>query len=124
MQLTQSRTTHKSRYVAIAKSFLIWCFALTVTLLVVGFPLVVLMATIGALMSITLHPILPVSAVLLVAGGTIALNILAVIAGAAVLTAKGIHPHEVRWLSWLHGDANPVSTTTYATCPLTCDIDS
>ena len=124
MQLTQNRAIHKSRYVAIVKSFLIWCFALTVTLLVVGFPLVVLMATIGALLSITLHPILPVSAVLLVAGGTIALNILAVIVGAAVLTAKGIHPHEVRWLSWLHGDANPVSTTTYATCPLTCDIDS
>ncbi len=124
MQLTQSRAIHKSRYVAIAKSFLIWCFALTVTLLVVGFPLVVLMATIGALLSITLHPILPVSAVLLVAGGTIALNILAVIFGAAVLTTKGIHPHEVRWLSWLHGDANPISTTTYATCPLTCDIDS
>ena len=124
MQLTQNRAIHKSRYVAIAKSFLIWSFALTVTLLVVGFPLVVLMATVGALLSITLHPILPVSAVLLVAGGTIALNILAVIVGAAVLTAKGIHPHEVRWLSWLHGDANPVSTTTYATCPLTCDIDS
>ena len=124
MQLTQNRAIHKSRYVAIVKSFLIWCFALTVTLLVVGFPLVVLMATVGALLSITLHPILPVSAVLLVAGGTIALNILAVILGAAVLTLKGIHPHEVRWLSWLHGDANPVSTTTYATCPLTCDIDS
>ena len=124
MQLTQNRAIHKSRYVAIAKSFLIWCFALTVTLLVVGFPLVVLMATVGALLSITLHPILPVSAVLLVAGGTIGLNILAVILGAAVLTLKGIHPHEVRWLSWLHGDANPVSTTTYATCPLTCDIDA
>ena len=124
MQSTQTRTISKSRYVATAKSFLIWCFALTVTLLVVGFPLVVLMATVGALLSITLHPILPVSAVLLVAGGTIVLNILAVMVGAGVLTSKGIHPHEVRWLSWLHGDANPVNTTTYATCPLTCDIDS
>jgi uncharacterized membrane protein (DUF485 family) len=124
MQLTQKRTIRKSRYIATAKSFSIWCFALTVTLLVVGFPLVVLMATIGALLSITLHPILPVSAVLLVAGGTIVLNILAVMVGAALLTAKGIHPQEVRWLSWLHGDANPVSTTTYATCPLTCDIDA
>jgi uncharacterized membrane protein (DUF485 family) len=124
MQSTQNRTILKSRYIALAKSFLIWCFALTVTLLVVGFPLVVLMATVGALLSVTLHHILPVSAVLLVAGGTIALNILAVVVGAGVLTAKGIHPHEVRWLSWLHGDANPVSTTTYATCPLTCDIDS
>ena len=124
MQLTKNRTILKSRYVATAKSFLIWCFALTVTLLVVGFPLVVLMATIGALLSITLHPILPVSAVLLVAGGTIALNILAVVFGAGLLTAKGIHPQDVRWLSWLNGNANPVSTTTYATCPLTCNIDS
>jgi uncharacterized membrane protein (DUF485 family) len=124
MQSIQNRANSKSRYIATAKSFTIWCFALTVTLLVVGFPLVVLMATVGALLSITLHPILPVSAVLIVAGGTIALNILAVVAGAAILTAKGIHPQEVRWLSWLHGDAEPVSTTTYATCPLTCDIDS
>jgi uncharacterized membrane protein (DUF485 family) len=123
MQLTKDRTNPKSRYVAIAKSFLIWCFALTVTLLVVGFPLVVLMATVGALLSITLHPILPVSAVLLVAGGLIAFNILAVIVGAAMLTLKGIHPHEVRWLSWLHGDAQPISSTTYAACPLTCEID-
>jgi uncharacterized membrane protein (DUF485 family) len=123
MQLTTDRTNPKSRYVAIAKSFLIWCFALTVTLLVVGFPLVVLMATVGALLSITLHPILPVSAVLLVAGGTIAFNILAVVVGAAMLTLKGIHPHEVRWLSWLHGDAQPISSTTYAACPLTCEID-
>jgi hypothetical protein len=124
MQLTQNRTISKSRVVTTAKSFLIWCFALTVTLLVVGFPLVVLMATVGALLSVTLHPILPVSAVLLVAGGLIALNILAVVVGAAMLTLKGIHPHEVRWLSWLHGDAEPLSTTTYATCPLTCDVDS
>lgn len=124
MQLTHNRTRTKSRYISTAKSFLIWCFALTVTLLVVGFPLVVLMATVGALLSITLHPILPVSAVLLVAGGTIALNILAVMLGAVILTAKGINPQEVRWLSWLHGDAEPVSTTTYAACPLTCDIDT
>jgi uncharacterized membrane protein (DUF485 family) len=123
MQLTKDITNPKSRYVAIAKSFLIWCFALTVTLLVVGFPLVVLMATVGALLSITLHPILPVSAVLLVAGGLIAFNILGVVVGAATLTLKGIHPHEVRWLSWLHGDAQPVSSTTYAACPLTCEID-
>ncbi|MFM2303345.1 MAG: hypothetical protein RLZZ135_754 [Cyanobacteriota bacterium] len=124
MQLTHNRTLPKKRYISTAKSFLIWCFALTVTLLVVGFPLVVLMATVGALLSITLHPILPVSAVLLVAGGTIALNILAVMLGAVILTAKGINPQEVRWLSWLHGDAEPVSTTTYAACPLTCDIDT
>jgi hypothetical protein len=124
MQLTHNRNVGKSNYVATAKSFLIWCFALTVTLLVVGFPLVVLMATVGALLSIGLHHILPVSAVLLVAGGLIGLNILAVLVGAAVLTLKGIHPQEVKWLSWLHGDEQPVSSTTYAACPLTCDLDN
>lgn len=124
MQLTKDRTISKSRYVATTKSFLIWCFALTVTLLVVGFPLVVLMATVGALLSITLHPILPVSAVLLVAGGLILLNILAVVIGAAILTIKGIHPQDVRWLSWLHGDDRLINNTTYAACPLTCEIDA
>jgi hypothetical protein len=124
MQLTHNRNLGKSSYLATAKSFLIWCFALTVSLLVVGFPLVVLMATVGALLSIALHHILPVSAVLLVAGGLIGLNIMAVLVGAAVLTLKGIHPQDVKWLSWLHGDSQPVSSSTYAACPLTCDLDS
>jgi hypothetical protein len=124
MQLTHNPSQSKTHSIAKAKSFLIWCFALTVTLLVVGFPLVVLMATVGALMSVALHPILPVSAVLLVAGGLIGLNLVAVLGGAALLTLKGIHPQDVRWLSWLHGDAEPAQTTTYAACPLTCDIDS
>jgi hypothetical protein len=59
---------------------------------------------------------------LLVAGSLIAFNVLAVILGAGVLTLKGIHPHEVRWLSWLHGEADDIHTSVYAACPLTCNL--
>lgn len=61
------------------------------------------------------------SAVALVAGGILAANALVIMITAAMLTFKGIHPHEVRWLRWLNGKANPVSSTVYAACPLTCD---
>jgi hypothetical protein len=117
----QLATTRKN-YLSTGKSFLIWCFTLAVCLLVVGFPLVALMATVGALLSVALHPVLPVSAVLLVAGGICAANILAVLVTAAVLTMKGIHPDEIIWLSWLNGKGNTLQTSTYAACPLTCEI--
>ncbi len=117
----QLATTRKN-YLSTGKSFLIWCFTLAVCLLVVGFPLVAVMATVGALLSVALHPVLPVSAVLLVAGGIFAANILAVLLTAAVLTIKGIHPDEVSWLSWLNGKGNTLQTITYAACPLTCEV--
>lgn len=104
------------------KSFLIWTFTLAVCLLVVGFPLVVLMATIASLLSIVLHSVMPVSSVLLVVGTLIAFNVIAVVGGAGVLTLKGIHPKEVRWLDWLHDEAANLHTTVYAACPLTCDM--
>jgi hypothetical protein len=63
-----------------------------------------------------------VSAALLVAGSLIGLNVMAVLVGASVLTFKGIHPHQVRWLSWLHGEADPLQTSTFAACPLTCEM--
>jgi hypothetical protein len=121
MQLTEN-SLKKNNSLTVAKSFLVWCFALAVCLLVVGFPFVAVMATVGALLSVALHPILPVSAVLLVSGGILAINIFAVIATAAVLTAKGIHPEQVQWLGWLNGNAPVLHTTTYAACPLTCEV--
>ena len=105
------------------KSFLIWTFTLAVCLLVVGFPLVILMATVGCLLTVILESLIPMSAVLLVAGGLISSNILAVVVGAGILTAKGIHPKEVKWLSWLHGEAEEIQSTVYAACPLTCNLD-
>lgn len=105
------------------KSFLIWTFALSVCLLVVGFPVIALMVTVGALVAIALQAVLPVSAVLLVAGSLLGANLLAVMVGAAILTLKGIYPNQVSWLSWFHGKANPLHTSTYAACPLTCDLE-
>ena len=104
------------------KSFLVWSFTLTVCFLVVGFPLVVLMATIGVLATVILQAVLPVSAVLLVIGSLVGINFLAVLIGASVLTLKGIHPHEVRWLSWLNGKATLAHSSIYASCPLTCGL--
>ena len=122
MQLAQSQGLGKSYSLAFVKSFLIWSFTLTVCLLVVGFPVVVLMVTVGALLSVILQSVLPVSGVLLVAGGIVGINVLAILVGAAMLTLKGIHPHEVRWLRWLHGQASPLNTSVYAACPLTCSL--
>lgn len=122
MTLAPSSSFGKSYSLLMLKSFLIWSFTLAVCLLVVGFPLVVLMATVASLLSIVLQSVMPISAVLLVAGSLIAFNILAVFLGAGVLTFKGIHPHEVRWLSWLHGEADDINTSVYAACPLTCDL--
>jgi len=105
------------------KSFLIWTFTLAVCLLVVGFPLVVLMATVGCLLSVVLQSVMPVSAVLLVAGSLIMLNVMAVVFAAGMLTLKGVHPSEVKWLSWLHGETDQMNTSVYAACPLTCEVN-
>jgi hypothetical protein len=121
MVSAQSSNLGKTYSLLKVKSFLIWTFTLAVCLLVVGFPLVVLMATVGCLLSIVLQSVMPVSAVLVVAGGLIMFNVMAVLIAAGVLTLKGIHPHEVRWLSWLHGETEQAQTTVYAACPLTCE---
>jgi hypothetical protein len=47
---------------------------------------------------------------------------MAVVLAAGVLTLKGVHPSEIKWLSWLHGEADQMQTTVYAACPLTCEI--
>lgn len=122
MALAQSSNPGKIYSLLMLKSFLIWTFTLAVCLLVVGFPLVVLMAAVASLLSIVLQSVMPISAVLLVVGSLIAFNVMAVVAGAAVLTLKGIHPNQVRWLNWLHGEADPLHTSVYAACPLTCDV--
>ena len=122
MEMTQRQGLSKNYSLALIKSFLIWSFTLAVCLLVVGFPVVVLMVTFGALLAIALQSVLPVSAVLIVAGSLIGVNVLAVVVGAAVLTFKGVNPTEVSWLTWLHGQASPLHTSVYAACPLTCEI--
>jgi uncharacterized membrane protein YhaH (DUF805 family) len=122
MELAPRQGWGKSYSLAFVKSFLIWSFTLLVCLLVVGFPVVVLMVTVGSLAAIVLQSVLPVSAVLVVAGSIVGVNLLAVFVVAAMLTLKGIHPQEVSWLHWLHGEASPLHTSVYAACPLTCDL--
>ncbi|NEP08931.1 MAG: hypothetical protein F6K14_01500 [Symploca sp. SIO2C1] len=122
MELTSREGLAKTYSLAMVKSFLIWTFTLGVCLLVVGFPLIVLMVTIGVMMAITLQAVLPMSAVLLVTGILVGANVLVVVLGAGILTLKGIRPQEVSWLSWLHGEANVLHTPVFAACPLTCDI--
>lgn len=123
MALAQSSSPEKTYFLVMIKSFLIWTFTLAVCLLVVGFPLIVLMATVGFLLSMVLHAVMPISSVLLVVGSLITFNVLAVVVGAAVLTLKGIHPKEVKWLEWLNGEADTLHTSVYAACPLTCDME-
>jgi hypothetical protein len=122
MQLAQKQSLEKNYILTLVKSFLIWSFTLTVCMLVVGFPVVVIVASVGALLSVVLQSLLPVSAVLLVSGSLIGLHVLGIFIGAAILTSKGIHPNEVSWLSWLHGEENPSHTPVYASCPLTCGL--
>ncbi|MEM7590284.1 MAG: hypothetical protein AAF383_01965 [Cyanobacteria bacterium P01_A01_bin.83] len=113
----------KNSYFGLIKSFLIWSFTLSVCLLVVGFPVGALVVTIGLLATVILQTVLPASAVLLVTGSIFALNIAIVLIGAAVLTLQGIHPEEVTWLNWLHGQKDLLNTPVYASCPLTCQFE-
>ena len=122
-----SLSTHglrKNVYLGMTKSFLLWSFTLAVCLLVVGFPVGVLFVTCGILATVILQAVLPSSAVVLVTGSILTLNLLVVVLGAAILTAKGIHPEEVSWLHWLHGkNGLQISNLpVYASCPLTCDL--
>jgi len=112
----------KNSYVGLIKSFLIWSFTLTVCLLVVGFPVGALVVTVGLLATIILQTVLPASAVLLVTGSIFSLNLAIVFVGAAALSLRGIHPEEVSWLSWLHGQNNLLNSPIYASCPLTCQV--
>lgn len=122
MEISHGSGYGKLYSLTVIKSFFVWSFTLTVCLLVVGFPVIVLMATIGALAAIILQAVLPVGAVLVVVGSLIGGTVLSILIGSAVLTLKGIHPQEVRWLRWLRGDDKPLHASVYASCPLTCGL--
>ena len=122
MEMTSKSTMKNIHSLTIAKSFLIWTFTLLVCLLVIGFPFIVLMTLLGGFLAMILNTLLPISSVLLVASGLIGLHLMAIFIGAGFLTFKGIHPEEVRWLSWLHGKGEPKHNSIYAFCPLTCDV--
>lgn len=123
MALAETGSFGKLNFLLMIKSFLIWALMLTIFFLVVGFPLIALMAFTGSLLAIALHSVLPVSAVLVVVGGLIGANALVIGVGAAVLSLKGVHPHEVTWLNWLRDPAKSLHTSMYAACPLTCEVE-
>jgi len=122
MALSQSQSFRKVYYLLMLRSFLIWAFTLTVCLLIVGFPLVILMVTVGSLAAVVLQSVMPASSVLVVAGGILGINILGIFLASALLTLNGVHPQEVEWLRWLHGEADVATTSVYASCPLTCEL--
>ena len=124
MALSHSQGLRNFHALLMIKSFLVWTFTLAVCLLIVGFPLVILMVVTGSLLAVILQSVMPMSSVLLVAGGIIGLNILGIMLGAAVLTLRGVHPDQVTWLRWLQGEENPGSSSVYAACPLTCATHS
>jgi len=122
MELSQNQSLTQNQLFAVIKSFLIWCFTLTVCFLVVGFPLVAVITAITSVFAIALQSILPVSAVLLVASSVIGMNVLAIFLISAGLTLKGIHPQQVSWLRWLHGKGSLKQTAQFASCPITCNL--
>ena len=122
MQITNQGSWTNSYVIGVLKSFLLWSFTLTVCFLVVGFPVVVIIMTIGALAALVLQSILPASAVLLVAGSILSITVLAILLSATALTLKGVHPQQVSWLRWLHGEDKQIHKPVYAACPLTCNL--
>ena len=123
MQVSNQASWHNSYLLAIAKSFLIWAFTLTVCFLVVGFPVVVVIMTVGVLASVVLQSIIPASAIVVVSASILSITSLGIILSSVVLTLKGIHPHEVKWLGWLQEKERNTHQPVYASCPLTCSIN-
>ncbi|MGF1488694.1 MAG: hypothetical protein ACFBSE_16540 [Prochloraceae cyanobacterium] len=122
MEIISKENIVKDNLLAHLKSFLIWCFTLSICFLVVGFPLGFILVTLGVLATLVLNAIMPINAVIVVSSSILALNVLVVLLSAATLTIKKIQPQSVSWLSWLHGDAKPHHDTIYASYPLTCSL--
>ncbi len=123
MTFTQSQVINQPDYgLKMLKSFVLWTGILTVCLLIIGFPVGILIVTVGSILALVLHAVMPGFGILLVAGSFIGVQLAGVMTVAAMLALKGVHPHEVSWLRWMSGNANPQNKATYAACPLTCDI--
>lgn len=122
MLITHQEDGRNLHLLGIVKSFLLWSFTLSVCFLVVGFPVIVILITIGSLATLILESILPATAVLLVASSILGITVLTILLSAITLTIKGIHPQDVSWLRWLHGKDKPLHDSTYAACPLTCSL--
>lgn len=122
MTLANSPNYNQFHVVSTLKSISMWSFVLTVCMIVIGFPIFMLVVALGSLVAVTLHAIMPTHAILITTVGFLGVHIAGILAASAYLTFKGIHPQEVEWLRWLSGHENPDTASTFASCPLTCDI--
>lgn len=122
MQISHQSQWLNSQVISGLNSFLIWTLTLTVCFLVVGFPLVVILMTVGVLAAFVLQSVFPASAIVLVAGTMFSVTVMGIILGSIMLTLKGINPNEVKWLGWLQ-DNKTAHKPMYASCPLTCNIN-
>lgn len=122
MAVSQSQMSNRSDYSLMLKNFLLWAGILTVCLLIIGFPVGILIVTIASLLAMVVHFIMPGFGLVIVAGSVIGVQLLGVLVGAAILTAKGLQPKDVSWLPWARGEANPKHEAVYAACPLTCEV--
>ncbi len=122
MAVSQNQTISQPNYGLMLKSFLLWTAILTVCLLIVGFPVGILIVTVGSLLAMVLHEILPGISLVMIVGSFITVQLIGVMIAAAILTLKGTHPSDVSWLPWLSGQSNPQNHSVYAACPLTCEV--
>lgn len=122
MTLANSQSLENSAILFTLKSFLVWVFTLTVCMIVIGFPMFILVVSVSALAAFVLNAILPFSSILFVSAIVIGIHAFGIMFAAAWLTSKGIHPQEVEFLRWLSGKENPMHTSVYASCPLTCEL--
>lgn len=122
MALSQTQTISRFNYGLMLKSFLLWFGILTVCLLIIGFPVGILIVTIGSILAVVLNAVMPGVGLVLVAGGFIAVQLVGVAIASAVLTLRGTHPQDISWLPWARGEANPTNESTFAACPLTCEV--
>jgi hypothetical protein len=122
MTLAPSHSVGRFAFVSAIQSVLVWSFVLVVCMIVIGFPVFLLVVSVGSLLAVTLHSIMPMSAILLTVSAFIGIHMLGILAVSVFLTMKGVYPSDVDWMVWLKGRENPVNTAIYASCPLTCDI--
>ncbi|MER3433018.1 MAG: hypothetical protein C4288_06200 [Leptolyngbya sp. ERB_1_1] len=122
MTLANSQSLENSAILFTLKSFLVWVFTLTVCMIVIGFPMLILVVSVSALAAFILNTILPFSSILFVSAIVIGVHAFGIMFAAAWLTSQGIHPQEVEFLRWLNGKENPLHTSVYASCPLTCEL--
>ncbi len=122
MTLANSQSLENSAILFTLKSFSVWVFTLTVCMIVIGFPMFMLVVSVSALAAFILNAILPFSSILFVSAIVIGVHAFGIMFAAAWLTSQGIHPQEVEFLRWLNGKENPLHTSVYASCPLTCEL--